>query len=210
MLVGRARKPDAAKLAHRAARTIAAAHPRGRDRASGAVRLLQRCADPARVLLETGELGIPLDGQAPFGQLVAHDPLVVVLAKDEDERIGGQGATGLAQWHARHLAPLRPYVRARAAFAELERAFHEAELRIDLQRARLHAERPRLARRARVPVDDERAHATAAELVGEHQAGWAGADDQDVGVHLVRRRAGSNHGTERRRLERSTGRVSLP
>jgi hypothetical protein len=35
-----------------------------------------------------------------------------------------------------------------------------------------------------VPVDDLRAHAAPAELVGEHQAGGPGADDEDVRLGL--------------------------
>src|SRR5947207_1581819 len=35
----------------------------------------------------------------------------------------------------------------------------------------------------RMPVDDLRAHAAPRELVGEHQPGRAGANDEDIGVH---------------------------
>ena len=91
-------------------------------------------------------------------------------------------AAGLAQRHARHLAALRPDVRAGALLAEFQRALDDAELRVDFQRARLHAQRPRLQRRPGMPVDDHGTHAAPRELVGEHQPGRAGADDQDVRV----------------------------
>ena len=42
---------------------------------------------------------------------------------------------------------------------------------------------PGAKRRASMPVDEHRAHTAPRELVGEHQAGRAGADDQDLGVH---------------------------
>jgi hypothetical protein len=35
-----------------------------------------------------------------------------------------------------------------------------------------------------MPVDDQNAHASPNELVGEHQPGRAGPDDQNVSIHL--------------------------
>ena len=84
---------------------------------------------------------------------------------------------------ARGPPPLGPDVGAGGALAELERPLDDAEVRVDLERACLHAQRPRLERRAGVPVDDQRAHAAPTELIGEHQPGRAGSDDEDVGIH---------------------------
>ena len=53
-----------------------------------AVGQLERCRDAVGLLLEAHQLGVPLHGQAELAQLVAHDAFVVVLAEDEDERIG--------------------------------------------------------------------------------------------------------------------------
>jgi hypothetical protein len=116
-------------------------------------------------------------------QPVTEDPFVVVLAEDQHERIRRHATPGLAQRDARHLASLRPQVGTGAALAELERPLDDAEPGVDLQRARLHAKRPRLARRPGMPVDDQRTHASPSELVGQHQPGRAGSDDQDIGVH---------------------------
>jgi hypothetical protein len=33
-------------------------------------------------------------------------------------------------------------------------------------------------------IDDRRANAPSAELVGEHQTGWAGSNDENIGLHL--------------------------
>jgi hypothetical protein len=74
-------------------------------------------------------------------------------------------------------------VRAVAALAELDGPLGQSHLGVDLQRARLHAERAGLQRRAGMAIDDLRAQAATRELVGEHQAGRAGADDQDIGLH---------------------------
>ncbi len=58
-----------------------------------------------------------------------------------------------------------------------------AELRVDLEGPRLHAQCARLARRSRVAVDDQRADAAPDELVREHEPGGTCADDKDVGIH---------------------------
>ena len=60
------------------------------------------------VLLEADELGVPLHRRCRVAQLLAHDAFVVVLAEDQDVRIGRDVAPGVAQRHARHLAALRP------------------------------------------------------------------------------------------------------
>ena len=80
------------------------------------------------------------------------------------------------------LRPLAHMLAPVARLPERERPIDDAQVRVDLEGAGLHAERPRLARRPGMAVDDHRAHAAAGELVGEHQAGGAGADDQDVGI----------------------------
>src|SRR5262249_2849560 len=108
-----------------------------------------------------------------------------VLAEDEDERIGRRAAPGLTQRDARHAASLGPEVGPRAALAEVERPVDDPESRVDLQGPRLHAEPPRLARPPGVPVDDHRANAAPTELVGEHEPGRSGPDDQDIGVHRL-------------------------
>ena len=46
-----------------------------------------------------------------------------------------------------------------------------------------HPTLPFLAQGAGMAIDDENAHAAADELIGEHQPGGAGADDENVGIH---------------------------
>ena len=136
-----------------------------------------------RRLCKADQFGVPLHGRVPVAQPLAHDALVVVLAEDQDVWIGRRAAPGLAQRHARGVPAARPDVGAGGGRAKLERPPDDAELRVDLHGARLHGERPRLKRGAGVPVDEHRAHAAPGELVGEHQAGRAGTDDQDSGIH---------------------------
>ena len=90
---------------------------------------------------------------------------------------------GFTQRNARHLPPLRPDVCSGAALAEFERPVHDAELRVDFHGARLHAQRSRLQRRPGMPVYDQHAHTSPNELIGEHQPGRAGPDDQNVSIH---------------------------
>ena len=182
MLVRSARELDAAQLAHRAARSIAPGDPGGGHLPGRAVHLLERRGDMAGLLLQRDQLGIPLNRDAPIAKLVAHDPFVVVLTEDENERIGRDALPALIQGHTRHPPAFRPQIRARAVLPELQRPVHDAEPGVDLHGARLHADGPRLKRRPGVAVDDHRAHASATELIGEHQPRGARSDDQDVSI----------------------------
>ena len=145
---------------------------------------LQLGCDPVGLLCDADQFGVPLDRQAKLAQPVAHDALVVVLAEDQDVGIGRHGTSGVAERHPRHLPPLRPHVGAGGDLAKFESAIGDAELWVDLQRARLHAERPGLLRWSGVAVDDAHAHASADQLVGQHQSGRAGPDHQDVRIHV--------------------------
>ena len=184
VLVGRAGERDAGQLAHRAVRAVAAGDPRDasifRDVPSASFSV---AATPPASCVRRDELGVPLHRHAEVAEPIAHDALVVVLAEDEDVRIRRDVLPGVAQRDVRGLSPLRPHIRAGAALAELERTIDDAEAGVDLQRARLHAERPRLQRGSGVPVDDRRAHAAPRELIGEHEPRRAGSDDQNVRLH---------------------------
>jgi hypothetical protein len=92
---------------------------------------------------------------------------------------------GFTERNARHLAPLRPDICAGAALAEFKRAISDAELRVDLHSARLHAQRPCLERRPGMPVYDQHTHAPPGEFIGEHQPGRAGSDDQNVSIRVI-------------------------
>jgi hypothetical protein len=190
VLVRRAGKRDAADLAHRAARPVAAREPGRRDRARRAVGLPQLRDHAIGVLLERGKLGVPLHADPEFVETIAQDALVVVLAQHEDEGKRALALAHVADGNARRQAALRPQVRALGALAERERAVDHTELGVDLQRARLHADRARLLRGSGVPVDDQHAHAAPRELIGEHEAGGAGAHDRNVGVQC----GGAAHG----------------
>src|SRR5215472_7082917 len=187
VLVGSALKRDVVELSYGAARAIAARDPRRGDRPSAAVRLLERYRDAVGLLLEADQFGIPLHLHPERVQLLAHDALVVVLAKDKNIRIGGRTVAGIAERHMRHPPPLRPHVGAAGGLSELDRSIDNPEALVDFQRARLHAECACLARWPGVPVDDPGPRTLARELVGEHEPGRACADDEDVSVHSASR-----------------------
>src|SRR5213083_1687212 len=64
---------------------VAARDISGLDLAGGAIGFLERCAYVTGFLFDAGELGVPLHRHAPVAEMVAHDPLVVVLAQHQDE-----------------------------------------------------------------------------------------------------------------------------
>ncbi len=135
--------------------------------------------------MDGDELGIPLHGHAPAAEVIAHDPFVVVLAQHQDKGKRAHALPDVTQRDARRPLSFRPHVGAIAAAAQLERPLSDPELRVDLERARMHRHRPRLLCRPRVPVYDHRAHAAPSELIGEHQSGRTGSHDQHIRVHAI-------------------------
>ncbi len=114
---------------------------------------------------------------------VTHQPLVVILAKDQKERIRAQVASDIADRDSGGAPPFGPQIRTGRALSKLEGALDDAEMRVDLERARLHAQRSRLQSRTCMPVDDQHSDAVSRQLIREHQPGRAGSDDQNVSVH---------------------------
>ena len=183
VLVGRALERDPAQIAHGAVRAVATRDPGGRDLPARAVLLIERGLDAIRLLRQGGELRVPLDGNASLTENLAKEPLVIVLSEDQEVRVRTQTLPDVAQQDVRRQAPSRPEVGADRALAEGDRLLGDAQMRIDLESARLHAQGARLPRRSVVPVDDRHAHAAPGELVGQHQSRRAGPDHQNFGVH---------------------------
>src|SRR5438876_259051 len=75
-----------------------------------AIGLLEGRRDMVRMLLERHELGVPFKRQAEAAQAFAHDPLVVVLAEDQDVGIRGDVAAGHTDRHMGGLAPFGPEI----------------------------------------------------------------------------------------------------
>ena len=58
-----------------------------------------------------------------------------------------------------------------------------------------------------MPVDDERVHASATELIGEHQPGRAGADNQNVSHFACQR---CLHAANSKETPNNGSRTSIP
>jgi len=144
-----------------------------------------------RLLRQADEFGAPADGDATVAQCIAHQALVVVLTKDENEWIRTDFSPDVAEGHPCDAAPAGPHIHTGRASAELERVLREAEVGIDFEGPGLDPEGSGLNRWPRVPVDDEHSHVSAGKLVGEHQAGGPCPDNEDVGgvVHGLWHRA---------------------
>ncbi len=189
VLVRRAFERDPAELAHAAASAIAPGQPGDPDLAFRTVRAVERRRHVIGVLREADQLGVPLHGEALVSKRLAQQTFVVVLPQDQQVGIRAHIPSDVSQRHACSPPPVCPQDGAVGFFAEGDCLVGDAQVRIDLERACLHAQRPRLACRTGVPVDDPHAHATPGELVREHQPGGAGSHDEDVRIcgHITAR-----------------------
>lgn len=139
-----------------------------------------------------------LVSDAVRAQRVAEQALVVVLPQDQQERKRAQIAPDIAERHTRAAAAVGPQVGSARATTRGQRRFGDAELGVDFERARLHAERPGLDRRACMAIYDHAADAASRQLIGQHEAGRPGADNEDVDF------VGDGHGSEAARFSRAT------
>ena len=109
-------------IPHCAARAVAPGDESSGHCAAAAFGLRQRRDDTVGILREVDKFGIPFHGDAKLIEFFTHDPFVVVLAENEDERVGTDGFSGVAERHMGHPAPLGPEVCARASLAEFQRS----------------------------------------------------------------------------------------
>src|SRR3989449_10792700 len=119
----------------------------------------------------------------PRSTLFPYTTLFRSLAEDQQKRIRAEIAPDVPQRDSRGAPPLDPDIATGGALAEVERLSHDPEVRIDLQRPCLHAQRSRLEGGTRMPVDYSHGHGSPSKLIGEHQAGRAGSDDGDLRIH---------------------------
>ena len=89
LLMGRTGKPNAAQMAHRTVRTVAAGQPLRAQRARGAVRGAHLCHHTIGRFARRGQLTVPLHRVAARMQPLRENVLVRVLS--EREREGGTG-----------------------------------------------------------------------------------------------------------------------
>ncbi len=182
VLVGRAGELDPAQAAHGAVGAVAAGGPGRPDDLQASVGLPERRRHLRRGLLQGDEFGVPARLHAEGPQVVAQQPFVVVLSEDEEEGIGTEVAPDIAERHARGAAAADPHVGTDRPRAQLEGPLGDAEARVDLERAGLHPQRLGADGGPGIAVDDEDGHAAPRQLIGQHESGRPGADDEDVDV----------------------------
>ena len=192
VLVGAAGELGVDRGADRRPGAVAAGEVRGVAARDRAVRSAERRRDPLVAVaadLEGDELGAPLDPNAERREALREEQLVLVLRKDDPERIRAETAPEVTELEPSCALGPAPEVDG----GEDETAAHDLRREIDtaveLEGARLHRERARRRpRRARL-VDDANADPELRERDREHEPGGAGARDQDVdGVRVHHRR----------------------
>ena len=142
VLVRRPGELDPGQVAHRAVRAVASGDPLRLDFLDRAVRALELRGDALGRLCELDELGVPLHVDAPAAEGFSEQPLVVVLAEDQEKGIRAEIAPDVAEGDARRPRPSGPEIRARGALAQLERSLDDPQVGVDLEGAGLYAERP--------------------------------------------------------------------
>jgi len=142
----------------------------------------QTCDDAVATIVEAGERARTLDRDAGGGQLLAEEPLVLVLREDQDVRVRGRAGAERAQLDMRNVPAADPEIQGIEADGRVDDGIGDAELAIELERARVHDERAGRRCDGGGLVDDAHAHTRAGEAQREHEAGRTRAGDQDVDV----------------------------
>src|SRR5579871_1637095 len=105
--------------------TIAAAQPR---------------YDAPVALGEAEKFSTPFDSNAERVQPVDQQPLVLVLRKDMQERVGCQARADIFEFEMRHRLAFDPEIDRRHLVSTRDHGLGEIELLIELERARLNRE----------------------------------------------------------------------
>ena len=106
---------------------------------------------------------------------------MVVLGKAKQEGVRAEARAEVAEIEARRLPARVEEVRHFDLYAGLDDIVGEAELAVELQRARVDDEGARGLPRSRVLVDNAERNTVTREAQREDEAGRTGAHDQDLG-----------------------------
>ena len=107
---------------------------------------------------------------------------MLVLRKDQHVRKRADASAHVAEHGVRHRLAGRPEIDGAHRPSSRDDRVCEADLAVQLERARLHGQRARRRPGLRRLVDDPHAHAQPRQPQGQHQARRPRADDEDVGV----------------------------
>ena len=133
-----------------------------------------------RFLYEVDKLRFPLHLDAVMTECIAKQTLVIVLAENKNKRKGTEVASDVPQRYASGMTTFDPHVCGANTRPELDGAFCDPKVGVDFKRSSLDAEGLRPDGRSRVLIDDQRANASPGKLIGKHQSGGTGADNQEV------------------------------
>ncbi len=100
VLVGRPGEVDPGQVAHRAVRAVAAGDPLCLDLPHRAVREFELRGYARGSLRQVDQLGVPFHADAPAAEGLSEQPLVVVLAEDQEKGIRAQIAPDVAEGDA--------------------------------------------------------------------------------------------------------------
>ena len=171
---------DAGLLPHRAVGAVATDQKPRADRLLGTVGLAEHATDGAVPGLRAHQRHAPFDGRTAPLEMLAEQRLGLRLRDEQDERkprvLGGEPT----ELDVRGGPAVEVKGEARARVSAGHQRLAEPEGLQDLERPRLHRQRPGLVGGGRRPIDDPKAHPERAELGGEREPGRSRADDQDV------------------------------
>ncbi|VVO38618.1 hypothetical protein PS718_05588 [Pseudomonas fluorescens] len=131
-------------------------------------------------LLEMLQCGVALDADAIVFEALDQQLFMLVLREYFDERVGRQALADAVQRQLCDRFAIDPEVCRRDLMTVAHDGLGQVQLPIQLQRSRLHRQRPGSGARCGGLVDDAHLHAQFAQPQGQHQPGGAGADDQDI------------------------------
>lgn len=178
MRVRRARQADAERRSHRRVRTIAARDVRG----AACQAVVEPRVDAVFILRELDERTRSIDLHAGGSERADQQALVRALRIHQLERIRAEPFAETRELDSPGVLAADPPVRRRRSPALADHLVGDAELAIELERARRDADRARRGARLGDLVDDPDAHARASEPQRVCETGWARADDEDVRV----------------------------
>ena len=182
MPVRAAGEPCTEPCAYRRMRAVAAREIPGAACFLAAVGVQEPREDVVAPIVETVERAGTLDRNADGRKTLAQQALVLVLREDQHERERRRTRAECAELDVRDAPAADPQVRRVEADRCFDHGVRDAELAIELERARMHDERARRRCRGGSLVDEAHAHAGFREPQREHEAGRTGTRNQDVDV----------------------------
>jgi hypothetical protein len=186
MAIGAARKVGAHRLADDGPHAVAAGDVGSLAALLPAVGTAKTCGHAVALITVFKELRPSLDDRAQLLEPRDQQPLMLVLRKNVQERIGREARADLLERDARPRFALDPEPDGRDLVAARDHITGEIELAIELERSRV--DRQCAGGRAGICglVDDSGLRAELGQPQREHQTGGPSADDQHVRAgHII-------------------------